>query len=88
MFRTLSPGDSISTALRKLLQEGRRGKSGYIQVCNKGGRQSGLQRSGIKLRNLASYVWEDAASGLTELISFICTVALWGPALFAYLPCF
>ena len=35
------------------------GKSGFIQVCNKGSRQSEHERSGIKLRNLAFYVWED-----------------------------
>ena len=60
MLRSLSPGDSISVALRKLLQGGGE-KSGYIQVCNKGSRQSEHQRSGIKLRNLAFYVWEDAS---------------------------
>ena len=37
----------ISVALRKLFQM-RQGKSGYIQVCNKGSRQSKHQRSGIK----------------------------------------
>ena len=34
MFRTLSPGHSISVALRKLLHGGRRTLD-YIQVCNK-----------------------------------------------------
>ena len=51
------------------------GKSGYIQVCNKGSRQSEPQRSGIKLRNLAFCAWEDAI-----LIPFICTSAI-GPIL-------
>ena len=60
MFRTLSQGDSISVALRKLLQGGGE-KSGHIQVCNKGSRQSEHQRSGIKLRKLAFCVWEDAS---------------------------
>ena len=59
-FRTPSPGDSILVSLRKLLQGGR-GKSGYIQVCNTGYRQSEHQRSGIKLRNLPFCVWEDAS---------------------------
>ena len=61
MLRTLSPGDGISVALRKLLQGGRAGESAYIQVCSKGSRQSEHQRSGVKLRNVAFYVWEDAS---------------------------
>ena len=40
---------SEKTALKRLE------KSGYIQVCKKGNRQSEHQRSGIKLRNLAFY---------------------------------
>ena len=70
MFRTPSMRDSILEALRKLLQGGG-GKSGYIQVCNKGSRQSEQQRSGIKLRNLAFCALEDAA-----LLPFICTLAI------------
>ena len=61
MFRTLSPGDSISVALRKLLQGVRRVKSGYMKICNKGSRHSEYQRSGIKLRDLAFCVWEGAS---------------------------
>ena len=61
MLRTLSPGDGISVALRKLLQGGRAGESAYIQVCSKGSRQSEHQRSGVKLRNVVFYVWEDAS---------------------------
>ena len=60
MFRTPGPGEGISVALRKLLQGGR-GKSGYVQVCNKGSRQSEHERSGVKLRNLTFSVWEDAS---------------------------
>ena len=60
MFRTLSQGDSISVALRKLLQGGGE-KSGYIQVCNNRSRQSEHQRSGMKVRNLVFCVWEDAS---------------------------
>ena len=37
------------------------GKLGYISVCNKGSRQSESQMSGIRLRNLAFCVWEDAS---------------------------
>ena len=82
MFRTLSPGDSISTALRKLLQEGRRGKSGYIQVCNKGSRQSEHQRSGFKWRNLTFYVREDASLWAHWIHSFLRTSAIWGQSCF------
>ena len=53
MFKAPSLRDSISVVLM--------GKSGYILVCNKGSRQSEHQRSGIKLRNLAFYVWEDGS---------------------------
>ena len=53
MFRTQSLGDSISVALRKLLQGGRRGELGYIQACIKGSKQSEHQTLDIKLRNLA-----------------------------------
>ena len=32
-----------------------------------------------QLRNIALfYVWEDGRSGLTEIIPFICTSAIWG----------
>ena len=37
------------------------GKLDYISVCNKGSRQSESQTSGIRLRNLAFCVWEDAS---------------------------
>ena len=37
------------------------GKLGYIPVCKEGSRQSENQRSGIRLRNLAFCVWEDAS---------------------------
>ena len=36
MFRTLSPGDSISAALRKLLQGGRRGSQAICKFATKG----------------------------------------------------
>ena len=59
MLRTLSPGDSISVALRKLLLGGRRG-SQVIYKFVTGSSQSEHKRSDIKLRNLVFYVWEDA----------------------------
>ena len=42
MLRTPSPRDSISVALGKLIQRGRKGSQ--IISCNKGGRQSKQQR--------------------------------------------
>jgi len=36
MFRTLSPGDSLSVALRKLLQGGRRGSQAIYKFATKG----------------------------------------------------
>ena len=36
MFRTLSPGDSVSVALRKLLQGGRRGSQAICKFAAKG----------------------------------------------------
>ena len=36
MFRTPSPGDSISIALRKLLQGGRRGRQDIYKFATKG----------------------------------------------------
>ena len=36
MFKTLSPGDSISVALRKLLQGGRRGSQAIYKFATKG----------------------------------------------------
>ena len=65
-----------------MLQGGKRGSQAiYIQVCNKGNRQSEHRRSGFKLRNLAFFVWEDA--GLwAHCIGSLCTSAVWGR------PCF
>ena len=76
-----APSDSISRALRKLLQGGR-SKSGYIQVCNKGSRQSEHGRSGTKLRNLAFYVRADVSPWAHRIPSFICTSAVWGQSCF------
>ena len=87
MFRTLIPGDSISVTLRKLVQGGRRGKLGYIQVCNKGSRQSVPGRSGIKLRNLAFCVWEDASLWTHWIHSFPTDPSCLGPTLFPCPPC-
>ena len=60
MFRTLSPGDCISVALRKLLQESNRGSQAIYKFVSRE-QASEHQRSGIKLRNIAFYLWKDAS---------------------------
>ena len=61
MFRTLRPGDSISVALRKGLQGGRRGSQAIYKLATKGTVSQNSKDQVIKLRNLAFYVWEDAS---------------------------
>ena len=77
-FRTLSPGDSVLVALRKLL---RKGSQAIYKFCNKGSRQSEHQRSGIKLRNLACYVWEGAGLWTCWIHSFHKHLSYVGPIL-------
>jgi len=64
------------------------GKSGYIQVCHKESRQSEHQRSAIKLRNLAFYVWEDASLWAHLIHSFHMYLSYLGSILFPCFPCF
>ena len=72
MFRTLSPRDSISVALRKLLQ------GSYRQVCNKGSRQSELNLM-IRYQGIQHSLYgKMQALGFTEFIPFFCTSAVWG----------
>ena len=81
MFTTPRLRDSISIALTKLLQRGRRG-SHYIQVCKKGSRQSEQQRSDIQLRNLAFCVWEDASLWARCIHSFLMHFSYLGQSCF------
>ena len=72
MFRTPSPGDSISVALRNGSKEVGEGVSCCKEVCNKGGRQSEHHRlllrktshqvkeCGTLLCYFRFHVWEDA----------------------------
>ena len=59
MFRTPNPGDSISVALRKLLQGGRRGSQATYKFATKGA--GSLIIKDLVSRNLTVYVWEDAS---------------------------
>ena len=63
------------------------GKSGYIEVCNKGNRQPEHQRSGSKLRNSAFCVWEDASLWAHWIHSFHKHLSCLGPILFPWSPC-
>jgi len=80
MFRTLSQADSSSS--EKTAPWRQEGKSGYIQVFNKGSKQSEHQKSGSKLRNSAFCVWEDASFWAHWFIPFMSTSAIWGPSCF------
>ena len=64
------------------------GESVYIQVCDKGSRQSEQQRSDIQLRNLAFCVWEDASLQAHCIHSFLMNFSSLGPTLFPSSPCF
>jgi len=70
MFRTLSPRDSISVALRK------RSKEAIDKFATKGAASPNWTwRSGIGVYAKMQ------ASGLTEFTPFICTSAVWGQSL-------
>ena len=60
----------------------------HMSFCNKGPGSQNNKRilfkktRRLKLMNLGlSYLWEDAKSGLTEMLCLICILALWGQGL-------
>ena len=59
MFRTPCPGDSISVALRKLLQGGMRGSLAIYKFATKGAGHLNIRTQVSELRNLAFCVWRD-----------------------------
>ena len=59
MFRTLNLGGSISVALRKLLQGGKRDHQAIYKFATKGA--GTLKIKDQVSRNLAFHVWEDAS---------------------------
>ena len=84
MFRTPSPGDSISVALRKLLQGGRRGSQATYKFATK--RAGSLNIKDQVSRHLAFSVWEDTS--LWTQNSFLSYAPqLSGANLFAWSPC-
>ena len=64
------------------------GKSGCIQLCKKGSRQSEHQRSGIKLRNVAFYVLEEVSLWAHWIHSFHVHLGYLGSILFPCSSCF
>ena len=71
MFRTLSPGDSIS---EKTAPKKQKGESSYIHVCKKGSRQTEIKIT-HQVKEFSILCMGMQVSGLTEVIAFICTSA-------------
>ena len=77
MFRTQSPRDSISVALRKLLQGGERGSQVLYIFLNKGSRQSKQQRlllrnkTQISSKEFSALLWMGKYKSLGSLNSFL-----------------
>ena len=89
-FRTRSLGDSISVALRKLLQGERSRRREVRLYVSLQQREQGVRTSKIryKLRNSAFYVWEDASLWSHWIHSFPTHLCYLGPILFSCSLCF
>ena len=70
MFRTMSLGDSISVALRKLLQGGRRWSQAIYKLAKKGAGSLNIRNQISSLRNIAFCVWEGASLWAHWIYSF------------------
>ena len=70
MFRTLSLGDSISVALRKLLQGGKRWSQAIYRLAKRGAGSLNIRNQISSLRNIAFCVWEDASLWAHWIYSF------------------
>ena len=81
MFRILKLGVSISVALRKLLQGGRRGCQTPNKLATKGA--GSLIIKDLVSRNLTVYVWEDASLWAHWIPSFHMHLSYLGPILFS-----
>ena len=77
MFRTLSPGDSLSVAWRKLLQGGRGEVRLYISLQQR--EQAVWTKDQIKLRNFTFCVWEDSSFWAHWIHSFLRHLSYLGP---------
>ena len=81
--------DSISVALRKLFQGGRRRSQAIYKLATKGVDSLNIKdQIDIKLRNLALYIWEDASLSTHRIHSFHVHLRCLGPILFLCSPCF
>ena len=83
-FRALSTGNSISVALRKLFQGGRRGSWAIYKFTTK--RAGSLNIKDQVSRNF--YVWENASLWPHWIYSFHMHLSHLGPILFPYSPFF
>ena len=82
MFRTLSPGDSISVALRKLLQGGRRGSQAMYKSATK---EAGVLNTKDQLSTkefTILCVGRSKPLGSLKFIPFTCTSAISGQSWF------
>ena len=79
MFRTLSPGDSISVALRKLLQGGRRGSQATCKFATKA---AGTLNIKDQVSNQG--IWHSVYGKMQapRLTYFTCISAIWGESCF------
>ena len=73
MFRTPSSGDSISGALRKLLQEGRKGSQAVCKLATKRASSLNIADQIPSLGSQHSLYGKMQASGLTDFILFTLT---------------
>ena len=86
MFRTPSPKDSLSVALRKLFQGGRSRSQAIYKFATKGA--SSLNIKYQVSRNLAFYAWEDGSLWAHQNYSFHMYLSYLGPILLPFSPCF
>ena len=79
MFRTLGPGDSISVALKKLLQGGRRGSQATCKFATKA---AGTLNIKDQVSNQG--IWHSVYGKMQapRLTYFICISAIWGESCF------
>ena len=82
MFRTLSPGDCNSEALRKLLQDGRRGSQALYKFATKRADSRNIADQVLSWGIEHSMFGKMQASGRTEFIPLTYTSAIWGQACF------
>ena len=78
MLRTGNPGDSVSVALRKLLQGGGRGSQAVCKFATEGTGCLNVKDQVSREGTEHSLYGRMQASGLTEFTLFVCTSVVWG----------